>query len=201
MASIISNLISGEKSRRKTILELVSGEGALNAYPGPVAVLDRAGALLAANEEALSLADVLQLGAVEAMEPGFREAVLAGVPANAPFAYEHKDVATGQTEHRTYDFQILPVAADDLIVIIGRNTAFESAFRGALAESRQRYKDLVEVCGDFCWETDSDGQFVFVSPSGALGYSAEQLVGCSAESFLDSVGAGASPFSARLADI
>ena len=197
MASIISNLISGEKSRRKTILELVSGEGALNAYPGPVAVLDRAGALLAANEEALSLADVLQLGAVEAMEPGFREAVLAGVPANAPFAYDHQDLVTGQTEHRTYDFQILPVAADDLIVIIGRNTAFESAFRGALAESRQRYKDLVEVCGDFCWETDSDGQFVFVSPSGALGYSAEQLVGCSAESFLDSIGAGASPFSAR----
>jgi hypothetical protein len=145
MASIISNLMLGAKSHRKIILELVSNEGALNAYPGPVAVLDMTGALLAANDEASSLTDVLQLGAIEAMAPEFREAILAGVPTNAPFAYDHEDVATGQTEHRTYDFQILPSKADDLVVIIGRNTAFESAFRGALAESRQRYKDLVEV--------------------------------------------------------
>jgi diguanylate cyclase (GGDEF)-like protein/PAS domain S-box-containing protein len=196
MASIISSLMSGGKSRRNTIMELVSDDGALSSYPGPVAVLEMTGALLAANDEASRLADVLRLDTIEAMEPGFREAILARVPTNVPFAYDHEDIATGQSEHRTYDFQILPVEADNLIVLIGRNTAFESAFRGALAESRQRYKDLVEVCGDFCWETDSDGRFVFVSPSGALGYTAEQLVGSSAERFLDSVGAGSSPFSA-----
>lgn len=196
MASMFSNFMSSGKSRYKTILELVSDKGAFNAYPGPVAVLDMTGNLLVANEEASRLAGVLRLGDTGAMDPKFREAILAGLATNVPIAYDHEDIESGQSERRTFDFQILPVTAEELVIIIGRNTAFESAFRGALAESRQRYKDLVEVCGDFCWETDSTGQFVFVSPSGALEYTAEQLVGCSADGFLDSVSAAASPFRA-----
>ncbi|NKB19097.1 MAG: diguanylate cyclase [Alphaproteobacteria bacterium] len=194
MTSIFSNLIPRAKTRRKTILELVSGNDAFNAYPGPVVILDAAGNFLAGNDEASRLAVVLRFGAISSMDPCLREAILAGVPANVPFSYDHVDAATGQLEHRTYDFQVLPVESNELIIVVGRNTAFESAFRGALAESRQRYKDLVEVCGDFSWETDSDGRFVFVSPSGALGYTAEQLVGSLAECYLHDVGRGLSPF-------
>ncbi|MCR4376849.1 MAG: diguanylate cyclase, partial [Rhodospirillales bacterium] len=49
--------------------------------------------------------------------------------------------------------------------------------REALIESRQRFKDLVEVSTDFSWEADADGIFQFVSRSGALGYAPNELVG------------------------
>jgi diguanylate cyclase (GGDEF)-like protein/PAS domain S-box-containing protein len=49
--------------------------------------------------------------------------------------------------------------------------------RPALIESRQRYKDLVEVSSDFAWEVGPDGAFVFVSSQSALGYGADELIG------------------------
>ncbi len=42
-------------------------------------------------------------------------------------------------------------------------------------DSRQRYKDFVECSSDFAWETNADGGFDFVSPGGALGYTAKQF--------------------------
>lgn len=51
------------------------------------------------------------------------------------------------------------------------------ALRDTLAESRQRYKDLVEISSSFAWETGPDGCFTFVSPAGALGHAAASLVG------------------------
>ena len=76
--------------------------------------------------------------------------------------------------------------------------ALERSLGVALAESRRRYKDLVEISSDFAWETGPDGAFVFVSPRGALGYSAEALVGRPAAALLLEPGhAGAIPFTAR----
>lgn len=45
----------------------------------------------------------------------------------------------------------------------------DQALVDALSESRRRFKDIVEVSGDFAWETDSDGVFVYVSPGMSLG--------------------------------
>jgi diguanylate cyclase (GGDEF)-like protein/PAS domain S-box-containing protein len=61
----------------------------------------------------------------------------------------------------------------------------DRALRQALADSRQRYKDLVEISSDFAWETDAEGRFGFVTPQGALGWRAADLVGRDAASFLD----------------
>lgn len=55
--------------------------------------------------------------------------------------------------------------------------ALEQSLRAALVESRGRYKDLVDLSSDFAFETDAGGRFVFVSPKGALGYGADDLVG------------------------
>ncbi|SDH29170.1 diguanylate cyclase domain-containing protein [Roseospirillum parvum] len=63
-------------------------------------------------------------------------------------------------------------------LIVLDDVTLEHNLRAALVESRQRYKDFVEIGSDFAWETDAHGQFTFVSPKGALGYSAETLVGC-----------------------
>ena len=87
----------------------------------------------------------------------------------------------------------------DTALVIARDITLERSLRVALIESRQRYKDLVEASSDFAWETDSEGRFTFVSPRGAVGYAAGQLVGHRAdEVFLDSGGEAASPFATRV---
>ncbi len=76
--------------------------------------------------------------------------------------------------------------------------ALERNLRVALADSRQRYKDLVEISSDFAWETDADGAFAFVSPRGALGYTAGALIGREAASFVvEPRQAESLPFEAR----
>jgi len=63
-----------------------------------------------------------------------------------------------------------------------------AALVDALIESRQRYKDLVEISSDFAWETDAAGRFAFVSPQGVLGWPPEALLGRAAAEFLDDPG-------------
>ena len=49
--------------------------------------------------------------------------------------------------------------------------------QGALMDSRQRWRDLVALSADFAFETDADGNLLFVIPDPALGWSAAGLVG------------------------
>lgn len=74
--------------------------------------------------------------------------------------------------------------ADGKTALLGREVTAERHLRGALAESRQRFRDLVELASDFAWETDAEGRFVYVSPAGALGYAAAELVDRPAERLL-----------------
>ncbi|MEI6557555.1 MAG: diguanylate cyclase [Rhodospirillaceae bacterium] len=75
-----------------------------------------------------------------------------------------------------YEWSAIPLDGARLL-LLGRDATLERQLRSTLTESRQRYKDLVEVSSDFAWETGADGRFVFVSPGGALGLPAERLVG------------------------
>jgi diguanylate cyclase (GGDEF)-like protein/PAS domain S-box-containing protein len=73
---------------------------------------------------------------------------------------------------------------DGTQLMIGRDATLEINIRAALAESRTRFKDLVDVAADFAWETDGQGQFCYISPRGALGYAPEELLGEAPNSFL-----------------
>ncbi|MGC2857046.1 diguanylate cyclase domain-containing protein [Novispirillum sp. DQ9] len=75
-----------------------------------------------------------------------------------------------------YDLTALPLD-DGGVLVLGRDVTLHHNLRAALVESRQRYKDFVEISSDFAWETGGDGTFVFVSPRGALGHAAADLVG------------------------
>jgi diguanylate cyclase (GGDEF)-like protein len=68
--------------------------------------------------------------------------------------------------------------------------------RGALLDSRQRWRDLVLMTADLAFETDEWGRFVFVVPDPTLGWSATALVGQPAEQLLadGADGAGFNPF-------
>jgi len=78
--------------------------------------------------------------------------------------------------------------------VLGRGDAAGRALSEALAESRGRYKALVELSNDFAWETGPDGAFVFVSPKGALGYDADDLIGRRPEIFVAGPAPVPSPF-------
>src|SRR5690606_29352081 len=90
----------------------------------------------------------------------------------------------GRAAERAFDMVVLPWASGTVALLLGRDVTLERSLRAALVDSRQRYKDLVEASSDFAWETDADGRFVFVSPRGALGYAAEELVGRRPEEFV-----------------
>jgi diguanylate cyclase (GGDEF)-like protein/PAS domain S-box-containing protein len=67
--------------------------------------------------------------------------------------------------------RVAPVADD------APSPALEAALRSALLDSRQRWRDLVEMLADLVWETDADGNFVFTAPDPALGWAADRLAG------------------------
>ncbi len=56
--------------------------------------------------------------------------------------------------------------------------------RGALAESRQRWRDLVSIAADLVFETDAAHRIAFVMPDPALGWSASELLGKPSDSLL-----------------
>jgi diguanylate cyclase (GGDEF)-like protein/PAS domain S-box-containing protein len=69
-------------------------------------------------------------------------------------------------------------------LILCRNITIDVNVRSALVESRQRYKDLVEIACDFAWETDSAGYFTFISKDQVLGYTSQELIGVNPEKLL-----------------
>ncbi len=89
---------------------------------------------------------------------------------------------------------------DNTVAVLGRDVTLDTNLRDALAESRQRFRDLVDISSDFAWETGPDGRFAYVSPEGALGYPAEALVGQDPDDLLkDRESVTRSPFQARRA--
>jgi diguanylate cyclase (GGDEF)-like protein/PAS domain S-box-containing protein len=145
--------------------------------PVPVIFLDRDGRVLAANPAADWLAATVGEGRVPAL------GALVAQALSASRAFVETVSAASQAGPRLYEALVIPASADEAMVL-AKDVTLESNLRASLLESRQRYKDLVEISSDFAWEVGTDGRFVFVSPRGALGYMAEQLVGSSPADFV-----------------
>ncbi len=165
---------------------------ALSAFPGPAVLLDGEGRILAANGRAepvcqgLAEGRLLHLDAL--MNPG-------GLPAHAVI-----ETLSGQGgANLILELSSVP-AGRGRVLVLGRDVTLERNLRSALVESRQRYKDLVEISSDFAWEVGWDGSFVFVSPKGALGYSSDELVGRRPADFVihEDASQGAAAFAATL---
>lgn len=63
------------------------------------------------------------------------------------------------------------------VLVVCRDVSADTSVREVLLESRQRYKQLVEIGSDFVWECDDSGAFSFISEPGAFGYPPHLLVG------------------------
>lgn len=83
-----------------------------------------------------------------------------------------------------YQVNLIPNVLGQQILFLFHDQTLDSNLRDALIESRQRFKDLVEISSDFSWEVGDDGCFSFVSRAGALGYASEDMIGRRPEEFI-----------------
>lgn len=145
-------------------------DGVLAGYPGPLLVVRADGTLLAANDGGEEVAHALMTPGNASFRDEIASAVEAGEPRVAPLLIPREGV------DRALEITILP-RDGGVALLLARDATLERQLRTTLIESRQRYKDLVTASSDFAWETDADGILSFVSPRGALGYPASELVG------------------------
>lgn len=156
-------------------------EQLLAGYGGAAALTAPDGEILATNAKGAALGALIRHGAA----PEIHELMSR--------ATEHRTIASGSLSLKgskgeiMLEVTVIPkgtATPPDSLLVLSRDMTMERNLRTTLVESRQRYKDLVEVSSDFSWEVSAAGMFVFVSPKGALGYTAEELVEKEAESFV-----------------
>jgi diguanylate cyclase (GGDEF)-like protein/PAS domain S-box-containing protein len=162
--------------------------GAFVSYPGPVLRLEEDASVTPLNEAARE---------VEACLSG--DGGIALMPALVQLAVKAR--SEGRAKARTFtlpgsgrqvEFIMLP-QLDGTQLMIGRDATLEVNIRSALAESRTRFKDLVDIAADFAWETDPAGMFCYISPRGALDHAPEELLGHDPASLLLSPETAPSP--------
>lgn len=148
----------------------------LAGCPGAALLIGADGAVIAANDKGAGLEALIQHEAAPEIRDMIDRARADGCVAAGSVSLQS---AKGEI---ALEITVVPgPGAGGEMVIMGRDMTMERNLRTALVESRQRYKDLVEVSSDFSWEVDQDGKFMFVSPKGALGYKPEELIDRKAE--------------------
>ncbi|MDP6474497.1 MAG: PAS domain S-box protein [Alphaproteobacteria bacterium] len=166
------------KSGLRDALDFVGADLAAH-YPGALILVDQHGRAEAVNRQADDLSEVLN-GA----QHSYLIALIART-AEAKTSQTDFLVIGDSRASDTIELTVIPLMEASSFLILGKDITLEKNLRGALVESRKRYKELIECSSDFVWETDSDGRFLFVTALGALGYSADMLVGRSARSMVD----------------
>lgn len=166
---------------KRTSKRPLLAEASLALLPIPVLYIRSNGGLAGLNEEGHQLVEaLLEADATQCIDQlhSFAEnAEIAGETGIQAISW----IGRGQTHW--LEATVIPTEAEGAYVI-ARDTTLEVNMRLALVDSRQRFKDLVEISSDFAWETDSKGIFAFVSPPGALGYPAQTIVGMAARDLL-----------------
>ena len=67
-----------------------------------------------------------------------------------------------------------------------RDIGVQRAAREALAEREQRFRDVADVSGEYVWETDTEGRYIYLSErvEAVLGYSRAELLGRRPKEFM-----------------
>lgn len=163
------------------LLEL-SPRQIIAGFPAPALLVDKTGAVLAANAPAEGLVRAIQKGLV----PQVRELTLRLVETLQPQLGRAE--LSGEDMETALDITVLPILTSRnrlrYGLVLTRESTLERNFITALVSSRQLFKDLVGCSSDFAWETRPDGTFAFVSRRGALGYTARELYGRAPDSML-----------------
>lgn len=162
-----------------SVADLETIETLLATYPGPVLILGNDAQARPINAAGSELAEGLNSPSGVALFP---QLVQLAVKARTTGRAQTRIVAMPDGRRRM-EVTLLPQKTGN-ILIVGRDATLETNIRSALAESRTRFKDLVDIVADFAWETDMTGRFSYISSTGALGYRPEELIGVEASDLL-----------------
>jgi diguanylate cyclase (GGDEF)-like protein/PAS domain S-box-containing protein len=79
-----------------------------------------------------------------------------------------------------------PEQGRTLVQAVFRDITERQLAREAIAEREQRFRDVVDVSGEFVWETDAKGRYTYLSEraEAVLGYTRAELLGHSPRDFL-----------------
>jgi len=159
-------------------------QGAMAGLPALVVAAD--GSLKFSTAQSSALKDGAEL------KPAIRQHVLATRESGQ--AQLVRVAVDDQGEPRRFDLTLMP-SVNGEVLVLARETSFEANLITALTQSRELFRDLAACNVDFAFETDASGIFSWVSPRGALGYSAGELHGSHPTSVFGEV-AGAELFAA-----
>jgi len=182
MAKDPQTMTGGKDEEPGTAAEALDPTGTntalVNGYPGAALVVTSNGSVLAANSNGSGIEALLNHAAVPEIISLLENAIDARTvtAGTVPLAGAKGEIVLEVT--------VVPEMADGQHLLLARDLTMERNLRTTLVESRQRYKDLVEISSDFAWELGPDGTFVFVSPRGALGFATTQLIGCRPNEFV-----------------
>ena len=150
------------------------------SHPGIAMVLDFSGLPKAVSAKGRDLRDALMAGQAKDIQQLIKEVIKKRKPLTGSVTVQLQ----GKKSDSSLELSLQPFPERETILLLGRDMSLERNLRNALVESRQRYKDLVEISSDFAWELDENGCFAFVSPRGALGFPAAEFIGKKPADFL-----------------
>ena len=156
---------------------LLSDTGPLGAFPDPMAAVRRDGSMVASKHAARRLA------AQFTTEGPLRRAIAEAVGTREDRQETIDGEAYGGIDG-TWRVKLHPMPDGETVLVHASDVTPDRTLRDTLIESRKRYKELVDISSDFVWETGPDGRFSFVSPVGALGYTADELVAQNPSEFI-----------------
>lgn len=142
----------------------LAADAAVDGFPAPAFLLDAGGAVRRANGAAQAIVDRLPPQTLVDLARAVRD----GRPRQ-----ERLDVP-GPESGVQLQLTLLPTA-EGSVLVLARDATLERNLTKALVASRQLFRDLVACSADFAWETRADGRFAYVSPRGALDYTAAEL--------------------------
>ncbi|MBC8157776.1 MAG: diguanylate cyclase, partial [Alphaproteobacteria bacterium] len=143
----------------------------LEGYPGPALLVARDAEILAANERSVGMTSIVADDPLDRLSTMVEAAAVTRV-----IVAQNAEFELGDSKLQL-EITIVPLAAGDTFLVLIRDITLEQNLRPALIESRQRYRDLVDISSDFAWEVGPDGEFVFVSAKNALDYAADEIIG------------------------
>ncbi len=140
-----------------------------SAFAGlPALVVAPDGSLKFSTAQAAALMDG------DALKPVIRQHVAATLADG--HAQLVRIVLDHEGEPHRFDLTLMP-SVNGEVLVLARETSLEANLIAALTNSRELFRDLAACNVDFGFETDETGAFSWISPRGALGYSATELHG------------------------
>ena len=143
------------RSEKRPDIKASEQEKLLAGYPGAALLVADDGSILHSNAKAAGLEALIQHDAAPEIKNLIEKARTNGSVAADSVSLNS---AKGKI---VLEITVVPGLGEaGEMLVTARDMTMERNLRTALVESRQRYKDLVEVSSDFSWEVNPEGESV-----------------------------------------